>query len=151
IAGASFASGQFIASNYLGFALTDVISSAFSLIVTIAFLKFWRSKPDPQFALAAHAVPKTPHSSAPAAGWIPWIILAATVVLSIHLKVNVMGQMAVHWPRMPEEVFITIYDKPYAAVWTFQPLGTGTAILFATVLAAFVVRLKPRQVSGVLL
>jgi len=48
-------------------------------------------------------------------------------------------------------VFITIYDKPYAAIWTFQPLGTGTAILFATVITAFVVRLKPRQVSGVLL
>jgi lactate permease len=47
-------------------------------------------------------------------------------------------------------VFITIYDKPYAAIWTFQPLGTGTAILFATVLTAFVVGLEPRQVSTVL-
>jgi lactate permease len=150
IAGASFASGQFIASNYLGFALTDVISSAFSLIVTIAFLKFWRSKPDPQFALAAQSIAPQPHSAAPAAGWIPWIILAATVVLWIHLKVNVVGQMAVHWPRLHEEVFITIYDKPYAAIWTFQPLGTGTAILFATVATAFVVGLKARQVSAVL-
>jgi lactate permease len=151
IAGASFASGQFIASNYLGFALTDVISSAFSLIVTIAFLKLWRSKPDPQFSLAAPSVPRTSHSVAPAAGWIPWIILAATVVLWIHLKVNLVGQMIVHWPRLHEEVFITIYDKPYAANWTFQPLGTGTAILFATVLTAFVVGLKARQVSTVLL
>jgi lactate permease len=150
IAGASFASGQFIASNYLGFALTDVISSAFSLIVTIAFLRFWRSTPDPQFSLPAQAVPSAPHSAAPAAGWIPWIILAATVVLWIHLKVNVVGQMAVQWPRLHQEVFITIYDKPYAAIWTFQPLGTGTAILFATVLTAFVVGLKPRQVSTVL-
>ena len=52
IAGASFASAQFVASNYLGFALTDVISSAFSLIATIAFLKLWRSKLDSEFALA---------------------------------------------------------------------------------------------------
>ncbi|HXS90141.1 MAG TPA: L-lactate permease [Steroidobacteraceae bacterium] len=151
IAGASFASGQFIASNYLGFALTDVISSAFSLIVTIAFLKVWRNQPDPQFSLAAKSIPTPAHSAAPAAGWIPWIILAATVVLWIHLHVNLVGQVAVHWPRLHEEVFITIYDKPYAAIWTFQPLGTGTAILFATVITAFVVRLKPRQVSGVLL
>jgi lactate permease len=150
IAGASFASGQFVSSNYLGYALTDVISSAFSLIVTIAFLKLWQGKPDPQFSLAAQPVTSTPHSSAPAAGWIPWIILAATVVLWIHLKVNVVGQVAVQWPRLHQEVFITIYDKPYAAIWTFQPLGTGTAILFATVLTAFVVGLEPRQVSTVL-
>ena len=151
IAGGSFATGQFIASNYLGFALTDVISSAFSLIVTIAFLKVWRSTPDPQFSLAARSVATTSHSAAPATGWIPWIILAATVVLWIHLHINLIGQVAVHWPRLHEEVFITIYDKPYAAIWTFQPLGTGTAILFATVLTAFVVGLKARQVSTVLL
>ena len=59
--------------------------------------------------------------------------------------------MTVQWPRLHEEVFITIYDKPYAAIWTFQPLGTGTAILFATVLTAFVVGLKARQVPIVLL
>lgn len=150
IAGASFASGQFIASNYLGFALTDVISSAFSLIVTIAFLKLWRTSPDPQFALATKPN-ATSRSAAPAAGWIPWIILAATVVLWIHLRVNVVGQVAVQWPRLHEEVFITIYDKPYAAIWNFQPLGTGTAILFATIVTAFVVRLRPRQIWGVLL
>lgn len=150
VAGASFASGQFIASNYLGFALTDVISSAFSLIVTIAFLQVWRSKDDPQFSLGAQSVP-TSNSAAPAAGWIPWILLAATVVVWIHLGINRVGQMSVHWPRLHEEVFITIYDKPYAATWTFQPLGTGTAILFATVLTAFVVGLKARQVSTVLL
>jgi len=151
IAGGSFAAGQFIASNYLGFALTDVISSAFSLVVTIAFLKVWRSAPDPQFSLAASRVATTSNPAAPAAGWIPWAILTATVVVWIHLKINLIGQVAVHWPRLHEAVFITIYDKPYAAIWTFQPLGTGTAILFATVLTAFVVRLKARQVSTVLL
>jgi lactate permease len=151
IAGASFASGQFVASNYLGFALTDVISSAFSLIVTIAFLKFWRGNPDPEFALPPpQPSPARGGGQGGGAGWIPWIILAATVVLWIHLKVNVVGQMAVQWPRLHQEVFITIYDKPYAAIWTFQPLGTGTAILFATVLTAFVVGLKPGQVPTVL-
>lgn len=150
VAGASFAVGQFVASNYLGFALTDVISSAFSLIVTIGFLQVWRSKADPQFALGAQSIP-TSQSAKPVAGWIPWIILAATVVLWIHLGVNRMGQMNIQWPRLHEEVFITIYDKPYAALWTFQPLGTGTAILFATVVTAFVVGLKPRQLPTVLL
>jgi lactate permease len=151
IAGGSFASGQFIASNYLGFALTDVISSAFSLIVTIAFLRVWRSKPDPQFSLAAQPVPTASRSAAAATGWIPWIILAAMVVIWIHLGINRVGQVIVQWPRLHEEVFITVYDKPYAALWTFQPLGTGTAILVATVVTAFAVGLKARQVPAVLL
>lgn len=151
IAGATFASGQFVASNYLGFALTDVISSAFSLSVTIAFLKIWRSKPDPQFSLVARPAAPTGRAAAPAAGWIPWIILAATVVLWVHLRVNLVGQVTVQWPRLHEEVFITVYDKPYTAIWTLQPLGTGTAILFATIVTAFVVRLRSSQVSSVLL
>jgi lactate permease len=151
IAGGSFASGQFIASNYLGFALTDVISSAFSLIVTIGFLKVWRTRSDAQFSLDASPLATTTHSAAPVAGWMPWIILAATVVVWIHLHINLVGQVAVQWPRLHEEVFITIYDKPYAAIWNFQPLGTGTAILFATVLTAFVVGLKARQIPVVLL
>lgn len=151
IAGGSFAGGQFIASNYLGFALTDVISSALSLLATIGFLKIWRSEADPEFSLAVRSMPATSQPAAPAAGWTPWIVLAATVVLWIHLGINRVGQLNVPWPWLHDEVFITVYDKAYAAVWTFQPLGTGTAILFATLITAFAVGLKARQVPIVLL
>jgi lactate permease len=150
IAGGSFAGAQFVASNYLGFALTDVISSAFSLIVTIAFLKRWPGKPDANFSLAPRSVPATSSSGAPASGWIPWIILAATVVVWIHLEIHRVGQSVVPWPSLHEEVLITVYDKPYAALWTFQPLGTGTAILFATVVTAVTVKLEARQIPAVL-
>ena len=41
-------------------------------------------------------------------------------------------------------ISITLYhDKPYAAVWTFQPLGTGTAILLAAIITAAFVGLSP--------
>ena len=37
---------------------------------------------------------------------------------------------------------ITLYnDAPYGAIWDFQPLATGTAILLATIVTALVVRL----------
>ena len=38
-----------------------------------------------------------------------------------------------------------LYDKPYAAIWAFQPLGTGTAILVAAVITALLVRSPPRS------
>jgi lactate permease len=41
-------------------------------------------------------------------------------------------------------VFITLYNHPYAAVWDFQPLATGTAILLASVLTAAFVGVDPR-------
>ena len=40
---------QFIASNYLDYTLTDVLSSLGSLIVTLLFLQVWRPAPDPEF------------------------------------------------------------------------------------------------------
>ena len=36
-------------------------------------------------------------------------------------------------------------EKPYAAIWVFQPLGTGTAILVSCVLTALFVRLPPGE------
>ncbi len=146
VAGGSFALSQFVSSNYIGYALTDVLSSLLSLIVTLLFLKVWRIKPDPDYALA---IPPR-HEEAPSAikpwqGWIPWIVLSTTVILWIHFKVNLIGQQAVEWPGLHNQVFITTYDKPYAAVWTFQPLATGTAILVATVITALMLGVKPAQ------
>ncbi len=62
------------------------------------------------------------------------------------MKVATVGQQAIHWPGLDKAVSITLYhDKPYAAVWNFQPLGTGTAILLAAVITALLVRLSPAE------
>jgi lactate permease len=53
--------------------------------------------------------------------------------------------MKIQWPGLHNAVFITTYNKPYAAVWTFQPLATGTAILVSTIVTALIVRLSPSQ------
>ncbi|MGI4732577.1 MAG: L-lactate permease [Janthinobacterium lividum] len=148
VAGGSFAVGQFLSANYLGFALTDVISSSVSLVVTIGFLKVWRMTPDPEYALAPVAVP--PMESQPPAmaswlGWVPWLVLTAVVIAWIHLKVPAIGQQAIEWPGLHKAVFITLYGQPYPAVWTFQPLATGTAILAATVVTAVLVGATPAQ------
>ena len=55
-----------------------------------------------------------------------------------------MTSKLISWPGLHKAISITLYnDKPYAAVWTFQPLGTGTAILLAAIITAALVRLSP--------
>lgn len=153
VAGGSFALVQFISSNYLGYALTDVLSSLTSLVATLLFVRTWRLEPDAEFALEPQAARKVEaaHPTLPAwQGWLPWIVLSIVVILWVHLKVNVIGQIQVEWPGLHNAVFITTYDRPYAAIWTFQPMTTGTAILVATVITVLIMRVSPSQLATAL-
>jgi lactate permease len=147
-AGASFALAQFAASNYLDYTLTDVLAALVSLVVTLVFLQVWRPASDPAFAISpATANPAAPARDVPAwQGWMPWLIVTATVIVWTYKKIANIGQQAIHWPGLDKAVSITLYhDKPYAAVWNFQPLGTGTAILLAAFVTALLVGLSPAE------
>jgi lactate permease len=148
VAGVSFGLAQFATSNYLDYTLTDVFAALGSLAVTLLFLQFWRPAADPEFTIA-HSPSETPAVSRPVPawqGWMPWLIVTAVVIAWTYMKVATVGQQAVHWPGLDKAVSITLYhDKPYAAVWNFQPLGTGTAILLAAVITALLVRLSPAE------
>ena len=146
VAGGSFATLQFLTSNFINYTLTDVLASLGSLITTLLFLKLWRAPTDPEFAIQdTRVVSQRPISAVPMwQGWLPWIIVSAVVILWTSLKVATIGQQAISWPGLHKMISITLYhDKPYAAVWTFQPLGTGTAILLAAIITAILVRLSP--------
>ena len=151
VAGASFAVGQFVASNYLDYTLTDVLSGMVSLLATLGFLRLWTPAPAPEYAIAAPAATiraDSGRNGAPASwqGWVPWVILTATVIVWTTFKVASIGEQAVNWPLLHKAVAITLYaGKPYTAVWKFQPLGTGTAILGAALLTAFAVGLSPAK------
>jgi lactate permease len=142
VAGASFGVFQFLASNYLDYTLTDVFAALGSLGMTILFLKAWRPAPDPEFAIDVALQPTQRSQIAAWQGWLPWLIASATVMLWTYLKIPAIGQHPIPWPGLDKAVSITLYhDKPYAAVWTFQPLAAGTAVLAAALLTAIVVRL----------
>jgi lactate permease len=153
VAGGTFAAGQFVASNYLDYTLTDVIASMLSLAATVLFLRVWQPARDEAQALAVGA----PAVGAPAAnanvpawqGWLPWLIISATVIAWTVFKVAKIGEQSIHWPGLDNAISITLYNnKPYAAVWAFQPLATGTAILLAALITAAVVGLSPRALLG---
>ena len=152
VSGSSFALMQFLASNFINYTLTDVLSSLGSLIITLLFLRIWQPAPDPEFAVSA-ALPEAARRAstgssaiAPWQGWLPWILVSAVVIAWTSFKVANVGQQQIPWPGLHKAISITLYDdKPYAAIWTFQPLGTGSAILLAAILTAALVRLSPGQ------
>jgi lactate permease len=146
VAGGSFGLCQFLASNYIDYTLTDVLASLGSLAATFILLRFWKPAPDPQFAIKQTVIVGAPNGvSVPRwQGWLPWIIVSVVVIIWNSSKTFLIGQQAIHWPGLHNAISITLYnDKPYAAVWTFQPLATGTAILLATLLTVLAVRMRP--------
>jgi lactate permease len=145
VAGVSFGVVQFAASNYLDYTLTDVFSALGSLLATVLFLQVWRPAKDAGFEIA-HSPRGAAHPVGAWQGWVPWLVVTATVVAWTYLKIASFAQLDIHWPRLDKAVSITLYhDKPYAAVWTFQPLGTGTAILVAALITALLVGSSPRE------
>jgi len=144
VAGGSFAITQFVVSNWISYILTDVLASLVSLIVSTAFLTVWKPRPDPAFAIKRAAPAEARPAVAPWQGWLPWLVVASVVIVWTVLKVANFGQMKINWPGLHNAVQITLYHKPYAAVWTFQPLATGTAILAAALITAPLVGCGPK-------
>src|SRR5580704_4828057 len=144
VAGGSFALSQFVASNFINYALTDVIASLGSLIVTLLFLQVWKPAPEAEFAVRGQAdLGHVASEVGPWHGWLPWLIVTAVVILWTTFEIFKIGQQAIPWPGLDKAISITLYnDKPYAAVWTFQPLATGTAILLSAIVTAVVVKLS---------
>ena len=146
VAGGSFAALQFITSNLLDYSLTDVLASLGSLVCTLLFIQIWRPAADPEFAIqnATIASEGEAEAVAPWQGWLPWVTVSAIVIVWTHFAWSSIGQSSIPWPGLHNAISITLYnDKPYAAVWVFQPLGTGTAILLAAIVTALIVRLSP--------
>ncbi|HEY3599019.1 MAG TPA: L-lactate permease [Paraburkholderia sp.] len=142
VSGGSFAITQFVTSNYINYGLTDVLSSLVSLILTILFLRVWRPAVDPAFAVNIDRGNEVRSNVSGMQGWYPWLIVAAVVIIWTIAKIFLIGDVKVPWPGLDKAVFITLYNQPYGAVWDFQPLATGTAILVAAIITAIVVGLK---------
>jgi lactate permease len=146
VAGGSFGIMQFVSSNFIDYTLTDVLSSLGSLIATLLLMQFWRPATEPEFRIQDASLASEHSASGLSAwqGWLPWVIVSVTVILWTSFKVAAIGQQNIPWPGLHQAISITLYnDKPYGAIWAFQPLGTGTAILVAAVITALLVRLSP--------
>ncbi len=75
--------------------------------------------------------------------WAPWVLLSAVMIAWSYFKILGVGQVAIPIPQLHNRIFISLYRKPYAAVYLFQPLAVGTAALTATVLTAVLFSVRP--------
>ncbi|MDR5812899.1 L-lactate permease [Caballeronia sp. LZ033] len=148
VSGGSFALTQFVTSNFISYALTDVLSSLVSLILTIAFLRVWKPVADERFAVNVDRLSDTRATLSGGHGWVPWIVVSVVVIVWTVLKIFLIGDIKIPWPGLDKAVFITLYNQPYGAIWDFQPLATGTAILVAAIITALLVKLPARDFTA---
>jgi L-lactate transport len=161
IAGLSFAITQFAVSNFIGPELPDVLASLVSLICVITFVQFWQPRdidtyranftpeaPNAASSSAAGATSPTAQNPSRTTGrpsaresilaWLPWAIVSIIVIAWTFLKIPAIGTQMIKWPDLNNQVFLTLYNKPYTAIYNFQPIGTGTAIMLAMILTTIV-------------
>ncbi|PYV16504.1 MAG: lactate permease [Acidobacteria bacterium] len=157
VAGASFALTQFLVSNLWGPYAADILAALASILALVLFLRIWKPRPNGSpVPRGKSSVERPSHSEhAPAApsglstrqvleAWAPWILLSIVMVAWSYLKLLSKGQFLVAVPYLNNGVFITLYQKSYAAVYVFQPLAAGTAAFTTVLLTALIFAVRPR-------
>jgi lactate permease len=165
VAGVSFSVTQFVVSNFVGPELPDVLASLASLVCLILFVQVWQPRdietyratfateatamsgssssigeedvPVPESS-SSHGVGRRPSFNESLLAWLAWLLVSVVVIVWTFLKVPTILQQSIKWPGLHNLIFLTLCHKPYAAIYNFQPLGTGTAILLAMLLTAIV-------------
>lgn len=150
VAGITFAGTQCLVSNLWGPYVADVLAASLSIAALVAFLKL-RPKSEDSINTVA-PIPATSEAGPPLtvsesfSAWLPWIMLSIVMILWSWLKLLTAAQVSIPIPSLHNGVLISLYQKPYTAVYVFQSLGPGTAILVATILTALCLRARPRVV-----
>jgi lactate permease len=151
VAGVSFGAVQVLVSNLWGPYATDVLSSLASIVVTIAFLKIWSPR-ETDAASAPATVVSSPAGASltfreAVAGWLPWALISVVMIAWSYFKLFPRGQVLLPVPGLHDRILISLYEKPYAAIFAFQPLAGGTAVLVTVLLTAFAFRAGPRVLA----
>jgi lactate permease len=158
VAGFSFAVSQFVVSNVWGPYVTDVVSALISIVATVLMLRVWSpKKPDIDSSLenrkteaAFAAQPQSSPVTATEAlnAWLPWGGLSVVILLWSYFRMFPRWQVLVPVPSLHNGVLITLYQKNYSAIFSFQPFTAGTAVLATTLLTILFFRVAPRTALG---
>ena len=161
VTGASFATVQFLVSNYHGPWLVDLASALSSIAALLILMRFWRPADAATPAPAPERAPATaaPATSQPSAlrAWLPWICLTVFVfVSSLPAAKSALNQLFA--PKYPVPALhlgvqkvppVVAQPEPEAAEFTFNLLSaTGTALLAAGIIAGLGLGLGPRRLAA---
>ena len=172
--GLSFASMQFLVSNYIGPDLTDIMSSLTCIVVMVVVLKLWRPKRIMRLETdqPVTAAVRTHSAGEVFTAWLPYLLLvvfvlavgAPTIKNAIDARTHAILPASVgKSPTVMNGVFVpylhnqitrippvTAAASPYAAVFTFNWLtASGTACFLATLAAALFLGVGPSQLAGI--
>jgi len=143
-AGGTFALAQFLVSNLWGPYAADVIAASLSVAAVVGLLRVW--KPRGELATEVSSVGKL-SSQQSFAAWLPWVILSVVMILWSWLGLLTKGQVSIPIPTLHNQVLITLYQKPYSALYGFQPLAAGTAVFVSVLITAICFRIRPGVVA----
>jgi lactate permease len=152
VSGASFAAMQFYWSNFQEPGLVDIVAAIFSLLVMVAFLKFWT--PAEVIPVSGELVTATSHSAGQVVrGWSPFIIASALIFVTglpaisryvtfsaLNLPMPYLHRAVLKMPPVAPQ------PTPEDAVVNLNFIAIpGSVVFVAAVIAASLARLPMRQ------
>jgi L-lactate transport len=159
VCGVSFATVQFVISNFVGVQLTDILASLAAMACLAMLFKVW--KPKDRFAMAegkSLAEQVTPPSH-PAGeifmAWLPYILLVIIVLVWGYNQTALRSvSKIINWPGLHNAVEIVPpvakAPGPYAATYRFDWLSaSGTACLIVSIVSAFLLGMSPGKLVSV--
>ena len=159
VAGASFGITQFFVSNYHGPWLVDIVSAAVSISAVVVFTKFWRPANEQSQVETpigtAPPIPRNPVTGSAWRAWLPWIFLSVFVgfwgMPAVKTFLNGLFNQSFKMPLLHQAVDrvppVVLKATPEDAIFAFNALSaTGTALLFAGVLAGLFLGLTPGKI-----
>jgi len=157
--GVSFAGMQFVASNWIGPQLTDILSSLAAIGALVLLFVVWKPRDhfqleeaDPQpVALRRHTAREL------WLAWGPYTFLVVLVLLwgwqPVRSFLN-SYRVEFAWPGLHQMIErvppVTASPSPYPAIYNFNWLAaSGTACLFAALLSALLLRLSVKDFARI--
>lgn len=159
VSGLSFAVTQLVWANFVDVGLVDILAGAVSLILTAAFLKFWKPRtvwryPEEQQA-AAHETGRFSTGQV-AMAWLPFVVLFAFVVgwgvmrsherlaidkkpwANVKIAFSGLDKQVLRGPPVEEK------PKPEPAVYEFKWFSAaGTSVFLACIVTASILGQRP--------
>lgn len=151
VCGGTFASLQFVVSNYIGAQLTDILSALGTLASLVLLLRFW------QPAGSEHE--GGPVRSGPMEGqrilsaWLPYLLLVICVLAWGYKPIQALLNhytVSFGWPGLHNQIRrmppVVGHSGPYAALYTMNWLSAaGTSCMAATIASVLLLRIPLRQ------
>jgi lactate permease len=155
VSGCSFALAQWWSSNYLGPLLPDIISSLFSMVCLVAFLRLW--KPATIFRFDGERAPAEHRAHVPARtlawAWSPFVVMTILVAnwgaRPVKAWLDAATTVAFPVPLLHNGLVLASTGKPAPALFTFNWLSaTGTVILLTGLVAVAIARMRPARAAA---